>query len=81
MDNDFEYDDDIFYDVITHSTPVPADLGCHGSASRSSSLYDEVSAGTFVVSGGRWGGGGGNGRRGRGESGGVGGGVALARNE
>ena len=72
MDNDFEYDDDIFYDVITHSTPVPADLGCHGSASRSSSLYDEVSAGAFVLSGVEGGGRGGGGGGGGGGSGGGG---------
>jgi hypothetical protein len=46
-EDNFEYDDDIFADVITHSSPVPHDLGCHGNTS-GSNLQDEVFSSLFV---------------------------------
>ncbi|KAK7088205.1 bicaudal D-related protein homolog [Littorina saxatilis] len=39
-EDDFEYDDDIFCDVITHSTPVPSELGCGDFSGNS--LQDEL---------------------------------------
>ena len=48
-EDDFEYDDDIFCDVMTHSSPIPCDMGLTDVNKSVCSLQDEVSNITLYV--------------------------------